>query len=401
VSTANGPRVLFLAPVEPWARENGSSLIIADQLEGLARAGHPELLPIFLRHPPAGFSGVAPDGMAGIQMCLEGMPRWASIAKALVSGSSPMLHRFAIGRVTRLLEAAAVARGFRPTVVHVEHLPLVLPGLRLGARFSCPVVYRSHNIEAVLIARRSGMPGPAGRIIVKQSERAEAEAIRACAMTLCISDVDLAWVRGHAPEACAEVLPCALLMERYAGYGGASRAEVKQIGFVGGLDWPPNELGLRWFVEEVLPLVSSRVPAVRLAILSRGAARRSWLSGNPLVRILPEASDARDIFSSSLVSIAPLLQGGGVRIKIPESLAMGCPVVATRIGAEGHELPGLSTADDPTRFADACVKYLVAPPDAGETQHFRGAVEARHGAVAIAERLTALWDQAARSRSGG
>lgn len=390
------PQVLFLAPVEPWCRENGSSVIIADQLEGFVAHGGASLLPIFLRRPPEGLVPRAPEGISGVQLGLEGVPRWVSVAKALLFATSPLRVRFDNAAAARTVMSAVRARGFQPTVVHVEHLPLVDIALRVARAYHVPVVYRSHNIEAVLLGRRASLPGPANAVLLRLAERAEADAMRRCDATLCISDVDLAWARAHAPDARTELLPCSLLMSRYAA--DFSLAPAPQLGFVGGLDWAPNEAGLQFFVERVLPLVVRERPDATLAVLARGASERAWLTSNPAVRILPPGENALALFASSRASVAPLLHGGGVRIKIPESLAVGCPVVATTIGAEGHDLPGISRADDPAGLAAACVARLERPLAAPERQALRDAVEARHGATVLAERLVALWTELARAR---
>jgi glycosyltransferase involved in cell wall biosynthesis len=109
------------------------------------------------------------------------------------------------------------------------------------------------------------------------------------------------------------------------------------------------------------------------------------------VRILPPESSAPALFASSHVSIGPLFQGGGVRIKIPESLAVGCPVVATEIGAEGHDLPGLTRTDDPEAFAVACLDHLRGQRTPEAREELRAAVEARYGAAVVARRLVEFW----------
>ena len=392
MTNAARPRVLFLAPVEPWCRENGSSVIIADLLEGLATVDQADQLSVFLRRPPPGYAPRPPAGFHGVTLGLHGLPRWASIVGAVARGSSPMRMRFANGRVARDVLDTVRRRGFSPTVIHVEHLPLVDIGLTIARTFHCPLVYRAHNIESLLMGRRLGLPGALGSFLFRTMDRAEAKAIEACQLTLCISDADLAWVRSNAPGARAELFPCSLLLSRYDHLASGQARTGPQIAFVGGLDWPPNEAGLRWFVVEVLPHILRAVPEARLAVLARGATTRPWVSENRAVEILPPEADAPSLFAASRVSVAPLLQGGGVRIKIPESLAVGCPVVATPIGGEGLDLPGLTTTAEPVAFADACVRHLVAGAgDHTARAQRRAAVEAKHGAGVLARKLVALW----------
>jgi glycosyltransferase involved in cell wall biosynthesis len=69
------------------------------------------------------------------------------------------------------------------------------------------------------------------------------------------------------------------------------------------------------------------------------------------------------------VCVAPLLAGGGSRLKILEALAAGRPVVATTIGAEGLEDlvgRGVLVEDDPDRMAQALAELLADPERAAE-----------------------------------
>ncbi|HET9440594.1 MAG TPA: glycosyltransferase family 4 protein [Longimicrobiales bacterium] len=391
LTASEKPSVLFVAPVEPWCRENGSSVITADMLDGLLRNTDVDILPVFLREPPPGYQKSAPAGNAGIQLSLEGLPRWSSVLRALARGTSPVRMRFANGKVARRVQDAVDARNFKPHVIHVEHLPLVDIGLKLARIYNAPLVYRAHNIEAQLWTRRLGVNGKLGRAIARYLNRSEAEAMRSCDRTLCISDVDLAWVRANAPEARAELLPAALLVDRYDAVSARYLNADPQICFVGGLEWAPNEVGLRWFVELVLPKVLQTVPNAKLAVLARGAAEREWLRDHPAVQLLPPEADAPSLFASSRVSVAPLLQGGGVRIKILESLALGCPVVATPIGGEGLELPALTRTEDTDAFAAACIQHLQAAPDTASRRRLRAAVDANNGAETVAQRLVHSW----------
>ena len=389
-------RVLFVAPVEPWCRENGSSLITADLLDALSRA-HVDLLPIFVRRPPSGYDREPPPGMEGLLLDIPGLPRWVSVLRALRHLSFPLRYRFDNHVVAGRLLQAIEENGFLPDLVHVEHLPLVDMGHEVARALDVPLVYRAHNIEARLWARRLGGPEWLKRPLVARIESSEAEAVQLADLTLLISEGDRAWARERAPAARSELLPCTLRLERYDAVPRNPPAFERQICFVGGLDWAPNEDGLRWFVHEVLPIIVERLPDAGLVVLARGASERPWLAENPSVRLLPAESRAAEVFASSHVSVAPLFQGGGVRIKIPESLAVDCPVVATSIGAEGHELPGLTRTDDPASFAEACVRYLTPSERLAELRtQLRAEVAFHYGAGRQADRLVGLWSEMGR-----
>jgi glycosyltransferase involved in cell wall biosynthesis len=61
------------------------------------------------------------------------------------------------------------------------------------------------------------------------------------------------------------------------------------------------------------------------------------------------------------VVCAPILSGGGTRVKIIEAAAYGKPIVSTRMGAEGIEMQDgveIFLRDDPKSFAEACIRLL-------------------------------------------
>jgi len=65
--------------------------------------------------------------------------------------------------------------------------------------------------------------------------------------------------------------------------------------------------------------------------------------------------------SSSAVLAAPLLRGGGTRIKVLEAFALGCPVVATPKAVEGLQVsPGqdVLVAGTPAEFASAVISVM-------------------------------------------
>jgi glycosyltransferase involved in cell wall biosynthesis len=389
------PRVAFIAPFEPWCRENGSSVVIADLLAGLGEADRAELLPVFIRNPPPGTVRSRPPALEGITLGVEPLAKWYSVPLAVLTGRSPWWEvRFNNRRLARRIEQHIRASHFVPTLIHVEHLVLVDIGRFLARSFHAPLVYRAHNIESQLWRRRVGDRGKIVDGFLRHLERRELAAIEGCDLTLCISELDREWVSRNAPRARVDVLPVGLAMDRFL----RRDLEVvgQQIAFVGGLDWPPNEVGLRWFVEHVFPRVRAAAPQVKLAVLARGAPERPWLRDHPAVELMPQTTDAAALFSASQASIAPLMEGGGVRIKIIESLAAGCPVVATPIGGEGLALSGLTHTADPERFAAACLRHL-SRSDRSSREAVQSNVSGVHEAGVVVRKLAGFWGECERA----
>jgi len=136
----------------------------------------------------------------------------------------------------------------------------------------------------------------------------------------------------------------------------------RDLVFVGSMDWMPNIDGMRWFLDEVFPLIRSKLPACSLAIVGRNppAAILSE-AADPLITVTGTVPDVRPFLWNSALSIVPLRVGGGTRLKIFEAMAAGTPVVSTTIGAEGLPLRHGETiriGDFGGHFANECLLLL-------------------------------------------
>jgi polysaccharide biosynthesis protein PslH len=138
--------------------------------------------------------------------------------------------------------------------------------------------------------------------------------------------------------------------------------------FSGLMSYFPNQQAVRWFLRDVFPKVRQRRPAARLVVA--GADPPRWLTAlaGADVEVTGRVADIRPFVARAAVVVAPLLIGGGTRVKILEALAMARPMVSTSLGAEGLDLAhGTSAllADDAAGFADAILAVLADPQLAG------------------------------------
>ena len=129
------------------------------------------------------------------------------------------------------------------------------------------------------------------------------------------------------------------------------------------MDWMPNEDAIRYFIQEIMPLVHQEVPEATLTVVGRNpsaalldiARRHDWLI------VTGRVDDVRPFIEEAACFIVPIRIGGGTRLKIYEAMAMEKPVVSTSVGAEGLPVSDgvdVLLADDPEAFAAAVVKIL-------------------------------------------
>jgi polysaccharide biosynthesis protein PslH len=132
--------------------------------------------------------------------------------------------------------------------------------------------------------------------------------------------------------------------------------------FSGLMSYDPNQQAVAWFLDHVLGAVRRSVPAARFVVA--GAAPPRWLrvAADNHIEVTGWVPDIRPYLERAAVVVAPLLIGGGTRVKILEALAMAKPVVSTSLGAEGLKLThgeSVLLADDPESFAQNIVNLLL------------------------------------------
>lgn len=126
--------------------------------------------------------------------------------------------------------------------------------------------------------------------------------------------------------------------------------------FVGPAAYEANRSGLSWFMDRVWPLVREKRRSVELRVIGEGWGGTRTSSGITFRGFEPVLEHA---YEEASVVVAPLLSGGGTKIKVIEGMAAGRPVVSTTVGAEGiPPSPGLKVSDDAGVFAAYVADYL-------------------------------------------
>ena len=166
---------------------------------------------------------------------------------------------------------------------------------------------------------------------------------------------------------------------------------------IGSMNWMPNEEGIRWFIEEVLPKTIEKVPDFVYHLAGRNMPEWLTVLNNPSVDVIGEVPDAKEFVANHDVAIVPLLAGSGIRIKIIESMAMGKTVITTRVGAEGilyDEEVNLIIAENKAKMVEAIRSINENPQTAVEIgKAARKLVEETYDNRKIIARLLMFYEQ--------
>ena len=262
----------------------------------------------------------------------------------------------AVGAVARALEAC-------PDVVVFDflHGAVLAP-----PKLDVPSVVFTHNVEAQIFARhlevaRGAWMRAIWRNQLRKMRTYEAQALKRFDVVVAVSADDSRLFERDYGVRHAHVIPTGVDLEFFRH---APPLRDTEIVFCGSMDWLANQGAMRYFMDEVWASIVARVPDATMTVVGRAppaalvaeAERRGlrW-------RFTGFVDDVRPIVGGAAVSVVPLQVGGGTRLKVFESMAMGPVVVSTTIGVEGLPVEsGVNcvVADDAAAIADAVMLLL-------------------------------------------
>jgi glycosyltransferase involved in cell wall biosynthesis len=152
-----------------------------------------------------------------------------------------------------------------------------------------------------------------------------------------------------------------------------------RILFIGSFRHFPNVTAIRWFLDEVWPLLPEEF---RLTVVAGpDPAAHAQLPDLPRVEVLGFVADVRPLYHEANLVIVPTQVSAGTNIKVLEAWAMERAIVSTSSGCAGMGASHGETiwiADEPEAFASAIVRLLrdsrarqaIAQAGRAHVQHF-------------------------------
>ena len=315
----------------------------------------------------------------------------------LFSKKSYHVERFVSTRFTERLTEILKREHF--DVVQLEMLYMAPYVETIRAHSKAMVVLRAHNVEHKIwerIAKETKFFLKRWYInhLAKTLKEYELNALETVDGIAAITRKDAAFFRKYCSKPIVDI-PYGVYPEEFTP---KSEIEGKpKFYHIGSMNWMPNEEGIRWFIDEVLPKTVEKVPDFMYHLAGRNMPE--WLTTlkNPHINVIGEVPDAKAFVSDHDVAIVPLLSGSGIRIKIIESMAMGKTVITTRVGAEGilyDEDVNLIIAENKAKMVEAIRAINENPQTAAEIgKAARKLVEETYDNRKIIARLLMFYEQ--------
>ena len=332
-------KILLLCNKPPYPASEGGPMAMNSIITGLLDAGHQvKILAINNEKYKVSEADIPDDykrktGIELIDVDLQVRPMKAFLN--LFTNKSYHVERFISkdfdARLTEVLQKEQF------DVVQLEMLYMAPYVATIREHSKAMIVLRAHNVEHLIwerIAKDTKFFAKRWYInhLARTLKNYELDAIETVDGIAAITRKDAAFFRKYCSKPVVDI-PYGVYPEEFT-----PKTDIEahpKFYHIGSMNWMPNEEGIRWFIDEVLPKTVEKVPMFVYHLAGRNMPE--WLTNlnNPNVDVIGEVPDAKEFVANHDVAIVPLLSGSGIRIKIIESMAMGKTVITTRVGAEG------------------------------------------------------------------
>ncbi|NMG06805.1 glycosyltransferase [Brasilonema sp. UFV-L1] len=265
-------------------------------------------------------------------------------------------------------------RAFHPDVIWLDGIHGGEIADKLSKNLNVLLITRSHNIEYLyyrrLLASTTDFTSKLRRYLsVSHLESFEKDLLKRSALFYDISADDLKFWQSqgfkngrylppivefpkdnNSKEACDEI----------------SANLLYDVVFLGNLKVDNNVAGIVWFLTQVLPVIRSALPSVKVLIAGSNPVKKikQLCEEHQGVSLSINPASSIAVYQSGRVLMNPVLTGSGVSIKSIEMLVSGRPIVSTPQGIAG--LPEevrkfFKIAVDAQSFGEEIVRLLSTP----------------------------------------
>jgi glycosyltransferase involved in cell wall biosynthesis len=259
------------------------------------------------------------------------------------------------------LQAFEKCLSYNPDAIFVHRLGAMCPVL-LTRRVLPPVFFDLDDLEHVTFKRSiQYMPKIRSRLLssfmMPALFRGQYRAVRLSYRTFVCSEIDRRYLTKRSRLKGVVIIPNAVKIPEIQAATTAAN-----LLFIGSYSHKPNIDAAEFLIKQIWPLVLKKIPNSTLIIAGTPPERiPSYGQDTHGVKFTGFVEDLDGLYRQSRVVCAPILWGGGTRVKIIEAAAYCKPIVSTFIGAEGiemHDGCGIFLRDDPKSFAEVCIRLL-------------------------------------------
>ena len=372
-------KILFLTQIVPFPPDAGPKVKTWHVLRALTGQGHSVILVSFVRPEEKPHVSALQEICAAVHLVPIRRSRVADVgfmARSYLTTRPFLIERDDLPEMQEAVNRLVKENDF--DFIHADQLTMVQFALRGASAFpgkKPKVIFDAHNAVWSIVKRMQENARwflkPVLGVEVSRVKRYEGELLKTVDHVLAVTDVDrigleeaLNFSNVNQGDRIAPITVVPIAVDTQKLQPVKRKPGSKNIVTLGTLHYPPNADGIRWFFNEVFPLIRKRVPDAALTIIGKNPPQDflALAAREPdTVKVTGYAPDLVPYLEHSALMVVPVRAGGGMRVRILEAFAYAMPVVTTTIGLEGINAEpekDVLVADTMKDFADRVCDLL-------------------------------------------
>jgi len=375
-------KILFLTQIVPFPPDAGPKVKTYHVIRALVEQGHSVTLVSFVRPEEVRHIPDLQEICEAVHMVPIHRSRVADVGfmiRSYLTGRPFLIERDDLRPMQETINRLVQVDDFQ--FLHADQLTMVQFAIRGASAFpdkKPKVIFDAHNAVWTIVERMKEN----ARFFLKPVLAAEARRVkqyeggllRTVDHVLAVTEIDRNLLEearhfskssGNDHVSPITVIPIAVDTQKLRMIN--RKVDSKNIVTLGTLHYPPNADGIRWFLNEVFPLVRKQVPDAKLTIIGKNPPQDfiEQAEQNPsVIKVTGYVESLVPYLEESALMVVPVRAGGGMRVRILEAFAYAMPVVTTAVGLEGihgtldHDV---LVADTPADFAKRTIELLQNP----------------------------------------
>ena len=375
-------KILFLTQIVPFPPDAGPKVKTYHVIRALAGQGHSVTLVSFVRPEEVRHIPALREFCEAVHTVPIHRSRIADVGymiRSYLTGRPFLIERDDVRPMQEMVNRLVREEDFQ--FIHADQLTMVQFAIRGSSAYpdkKPKVIFDAHNAVWTIVERmKDNAPfflKPVLAVEARRVKQYEGGLLRMVDHVLAVTEIDrnlledalhFSKMNHHDRVSPMTVIPIAVDTQKLRTIN--RRVGSKNIVTLGTLHYPPNADGIRWFLNDVFPLVRKGVPDATLTIIGKNPPQDfvEQAEENPgIIKVTGYVDDLVPYLEESALMVVPVRAGGGMRVRILEAFAYAMPVVTTTVGLEGiqgtpdHDV---IVADTPADFADRTIELLQNP----------------------------------------